>query len=238
MDAIHCTFLKQSISLSDFGFTGLGHTHTPFLSFTVWYDRCVFLGSGFDTGHLFNQSLWQANICPQGTTTALYIPSFTQDKSCSFSSNWVWNQLSSYTFLCCQLINNSEAMFGEEIMCATLNNVWQFVCPWSTAVQPWLPRAALGLFSMCYNLWDLYILNLSHSLYNISHFCSHLSIFLRPSHWWRNTPSSKITSLCLMPSGWLRTTALKKHKKVSLDQNWYQFDSVSVSGADPWASPE
>lgn len=57
MDAIHCTFLKQSISLSDFGFTGLGHTHTPFLSFTVWYEQCVFLGSGFATGHLFNQSL-------------------------------------------------------------------------------------------------------------------------------------------------------------------------------------
>lgn len=37
MDAIHCTrsFLKQSISLNDFGLTGLGHTHIPCLSFTV-----------------------------------------------------------------------------------------------------------------------------------------------------------------------------------------------------------
>lgn len=31
MDAIHSTHssLKQSISLNDFGLTGLGHTHTP-----------------------------------------------------------------------------------------------------------------------------------------------------------------------------------------------------------------
>lgn len=52
MDAIHCTnsFLKQSISSNDFGHTGLGHTHIP--SFTVWYEWCVFLGSGFATGHV------------------------------------------------------------------------------------------------------------------------------------------------------------------------------------------
>lgn len=45
--------------------------------------------------------------------------------------------------------------------------------------------------------------------------CTHLSI-LRPSHWWRSTPSSKITSMCLMPSGWQKMTALRRHKKVSL----------------------
>lgn len=40
--------------------------------------------------------------------------------------------------------------------------------------------------------------------------------FLRPSHWWRSTPSSKMMSLYLMPSGWLRMITLRKHKKVSL----------------------
>lgn len=40
--------------------------------------------------------------------------------------------------------------------------------------------------------------------------------FLRPSRWWRSTPSSEMTSLCLTPSGWRRTTALRRRKKVSL----------------------
>lgn len=56
-------------------------------------------------------SLWQANTCPQGTTIALYSLSLRQDKSCSCSSNWVWNQLSSYTFLCPQLIDNAVEIF-------------------------------------------------------------------------------------------------------------------------------
>lgn len=56
MDAIHCTFQKQSISLNGFGLTGPGHTHTHSLlySSTVWNEWCVcvFLGPGFATGHL------------------------------------------------------------------------------------------------------------------------------------------------------------------------------------------
>lgn len=42
------------------------------------------------------------------------------------------------------------------------------------------------------------------------------SVFcLRPSHWWRNTRSSKTTSLCRTPSGWLKMTVSRRLKRVS-----------------------
>lgn len=71
-------------------------------------------------------------MCPQGTTWDLYILSFKQWKICSCSSNWVWNQLSSYTFLCSKLINNAVAMFWQKLQL-------------SRSLTP-PPK--------CYNLWD------------------------------------------------------------------------------------
>lgn len=44
-------------------------------------------------------------------TIALYVVSLRQDELCRCSSNWVWNHLSSYTFLCLQLINNALKIF-------------------------------------------------------------------------------------------------------------------------------
>lgn len=95
----------------------------------------------------------------------------------------------------------------------------QCVFFWMTRGTSYIPNLAvitqgnLTFFNMLPSVW--LSVNMPHRLFYISLLCSHLSFF-RPSHWWRSTPSSKTTSLCLTPSGWLRMTALKRRKKVNL----------------------
>lgn len=101
MDTIHHThsFLKQSIPLNDAGLRP--GAHIQYLLFVFYYILWLVCVSWLI---LINLSLWQANMCPQSTTIALYMLSFRQDKSCSRSSNWVWNCLSSYTHVYWSLI--------------------------------------------------------------------------------------------------------------------------------------
>lgn len=69
-------------------------THTLFLFLTVLCDWCVFLGSGFATRHLD----WSLTMTGKCVSTRhhknSYILSFKRCKSCTSSTNWVWNQLS------------------------------------------------------------------------------------------------------------------------------------------------
>lgn len=95
-------------------------------------------------------------------------------------------------------------------MCVFLNNVWYNNVP--NQLQ----------FSHNYSGQSYVVLYISQSVgltnlcVNLSHVLHYISLFSRPSHWWRSTPSSKMTSMCLMRSGWQKMTALKKLKKVSL----------------------
>lgn len=73
---------------------------------------------------------------------------------------------------------------------------------------PYLPRAFYHCFQSCTNLLN------TDALLTVMFRCPLACQSSRPFRWWRSTRSSKMTSLCLTPSGWLKTIALRRRKKV------------------------
>lgn len=121
MDAIHCSHssLKQSISLNEWAQRAETHICSPLLygMTAVWFLAQILP----QDVELISQRDRRYVSTKHYSSSLQFILSFEQHETCSWSSNWVWNQFSSCNFHCSRLINNGEEVFELKVTC--LENV-------------------------------------------------------------------------------------------------------------------